>query len=60
MTAAFDRHPSMSPPKKVARWRGRAPGRRRPSPRAPENSAASPLHEAPGNSPKCEQLHAPG
>ncbi|BDA44366.1 hypothetical protein COCOBI_05-5500 [Coccomyxa sp. Obi] len=52
VTAAFDRHPSMSPPKKVARWRGR-PGRRRPSPRAPENSAASPLHAGPGASPKC-------
>ncbi|CAL8470326.1 g9868 [Coccomyxa elongata] len=52
VTAAFDRRPSMSPPKKVARWRGR-PGRRRPSPRAPENSAASPLHAGPGASPKC-------
>ncbi|EIE26081.1 hypothetical protein COCSUDRAFT_46483 [Coccomyxa subellipsoidea C-169] len=51
VTAAFNRHPSKSPPKKVARWRGRS-GRRRPSPRAPENSAASPPRSN-GASPQC-------
>lgn len=52
VTAAFSRHPSKSPPKKAARWRGRS-ARGRPSPRAPENSTASAPHTGNGLLPSC-------